>query len=275
MLNIFKKFNIEYFAFVSSDILRPANERLFCSVPSPAQVIFMLFPYYCGDANGKISAYGAVHDYHSFARTVFCELEEYVKKSYEGVFVRGFTDHSPFLECEGASMAGLGLLGDNSLLITEKYSSYVFIGELVTTLSKEQLKNEGIPEGTGKIKECLHCSACERACPSGCLQRGCADLCVSAISQKKGELNPEEIRLLLECDSIWGCDRCQWVCPFTVNAKRNGSIYTPIDFFKSSYIEGDPCEIIKNMDNDTFSLYPFAWRKRRTIERNIDIIENK
>lgn len=274
MRKIFEKFSIDHYAFVSADILREANSRLFSQMPDGAQVIFMLFPYYCGDCDKKISAYGAVYDYHHFAKNVFSLLEEHISKKYPERFVRGFADHSPYLECEGAAMAGLGVMGKNSLLITKKYSSYVFIGELVTTLTKEELTLEGIPEGNGKVQKCIGCSACETACPSDCIRLCDRSFCLSSISQKKGELSIKEAAFLKEGKSIWGCDKCQQVCPYTQAAIENGTICTPIEFFKDSYIGKDPAKAIREMNDEVFSRYPFAWRKRKTVERNIAIIED-
>ncbi len=272
MRDILSKFNIDTFAFIEAEKCKVANERLHSALPEGCNVIFMLFPYFCGNCDGKISAYGAVHDYHFFAREVFSLLEKYFSENFPEDFTKGYADHSPFLECEGAAMAGLGVLGDNSLLITEKYSSYVFIGELVTTVSREKLLSLGIPEGNGNIEECLHCNSCKSACPSRCAGSIDRDNCISSTTQKKGELTYDEIQFVKSGGSIWGCDVCQEVCPYTIKAKRKNTIYTPIDFFKSSYLGKDPEKQIPQMDNDTFERYPFAWRKRQTVERNINIL---
>ena len=269
---VFSKFNIDSFAFIGAEKCSVANVRLHDSIPEGCNVIFMLFPYFSGSCNKKISAYGAVWDYHFFAKEVFSCLEDYFSNAFPGCFAKGFADHSPYLECEGAARAGLGVLGDNSLLITEKYSSFVFIGELVTSLSREELISIGIPEGDGNISSCLHCGLCKKSCPAQCIASSDRDGCLSALTQKKGELTPEEIQKLKDSGCIWGCDVCQTVCPYTKKAKENGTIYTPIDFFKGSYLGDSPEKVIPEMDKETFERYPFAWRKRPTIERNINII---
>lgn len=275
MKDIFSKFNIDSYAFLPSSSLRPANVRLFSQLPENTTVIFMLFPYFSGDCEGRISAYSAVFDYHSFAREVFASLESFVSAHFPDRYAKGFCDHSPFLESEGAARAGLGVLGDNSLLICEKYSSYVFIGELVTTLTREELLSLGIPEGAGVISECIHCSACKAACPAKVASPHTREGCASDISQKKGELSDSEAALLSKVGSAWGCDICQKVCPYTKAAAERGTLYSPIPFFRDSYISGDPLSIIPKMDGETFCRYPFAWRKRAPVERNIEIINKK
>lgn len=272
MLDILSKFNIDSFAFISAEKCKIGNARLYCALPEGCNVIFMLFPYFSGNCDGKISAYGAVHDYHFFAREVFSLLENYFLENYPESFTKGYTDHSPFLECEGAASAGLGVLGDNSLLITKKYSSYVFIGELITTVSREDLISMGIPEGDGNIGTCLHCGACKSACPSKCAGSSDRDNCISSVTQKKGLLTYDEIQIIKNGRSIWGCDICQEVCPYTKKAKEENTIYTPIEFFSHSYLGKDPEKKIPMMEKNDFERYPFAWRKRATIERNIDIL---
>ena len=271
--DILSNFNIDCASFVPASLCRAANQRLFSAVPENANVIFMLFPYFCGDADKKISAYGAVYDYHGFAKEVFASLEAYVNEKYPGRFVKGYADHSPYLECEGAALAGLGIIGKNSLLISEKYSSYVFIAELVTTLTADELICEKIPEGKGEIRYCEGCDACVAACPAGCAGSDSRENCISHLTQKKGELSESEIALIKKGGSVWGCDTCQYACPHTKKAIKNGTVYSPIPYFIDSYLGDDPVLKIKQMDDNTFSLYPFAWRKRPTIERNISILK--
>ncbi len=274
MRSVLEKFNIDSFAYLPASLCRSANMRLFSALPSIEElnVVFMLFPYYCGDCRNAISRYAAVYDYHFFAKEVFLSLEEYTKSKYPGAFAKGFSDHSPFGECHGAAMAGLGVLGKNSLLINEKYSSFVFIGEFIVSLSPKELESEGIPAGQGFVRECPDCKLCARSCPAGCVGVKERENCISAITQKKGVLSEDEAKALVKGASIWGCDMCQDACPYTKSALEKGTIYTPIGFFRDSYLGENAVDSIKAMDDSVFSLYPFSWRKREVIERNIDII---
>lgn len=269
---------IEEFAYIPKESCKAANLRLYSSLPESCNVVFMLFPYAAEGTLQKreLSAYGAVPDYHGFAREVFAALENYVENKYPGRYARGFSDHSPFLECEGAALAGLGILGDHSLLISEKYSSFVFIGELVTELTDMELEAEGIKKSSlSAPKKCEGCGQCQKACPKGCAGTKERTYCISSVTQKKGELSPEDTEIIKEGGSIWGCDICQLVCPHTKKALQAGTVYTNIPYFKDRPIKENPSEEIKKMDPEVFSLYPFAWRKRETVIRNINIIEGK
>jgi len=69
---------------------------------------------------------------------------------------------------------------------------------------------------------------------------------------------------------LWGCDLCQSSCPHNKNPKL-----TPVEFFHRDRI---PCltrEILDNMSDEDFEKRAFAWRKRKTIERNLEILYKK
>jgi epoxyqueuosine reductase QueG len=141
----------------------------------------------------------------------------------------------------------------NSLLITEKYGSYVFLGEIVTDLK--------INTNHTEYKSCIGCKKCIIACPSKAISETDFNekACLSAVTQRKGELSAEEKKLMKECGCIWGCDICQDVCPMNKNAAK-----TEIEEFLSSanpYISAD-CEL---------SHRAYEWRGRKVIERNINI----
>jgi epoxyqueuosine reductase QueG len=93
--------------------------------------------------------------------------------------------------------AGLGILGKNGLLLNEKYGSYVFVADLVTDIHPEKLDAV-----SAKAYEfCRGCGACLRACPTGVLRRESQE-CLSAITQKKGELSEEEKALMKKRDFV-------------------------------------------------------------------------
>ena len=110
------------------------------------------------------------------------------------------------------------------------------------------------------------------ACPCGCIGENGKPKseCLSAITQKKNELSDFEIKLMLENGSIWGCDICQNVCPYTKNAS-----YTSIEYFKNDVITLLNKDTLNGLNDDDFKLRPFAWRGRNVISRNVDIYENR
>lgn len=229
-------------------------------------VIVFLIPYYT-EKPENFSAYAAARDYHLYIR----ELEERLAPAfgalYPGYRFQCFADHAPIDERHAAVTAGLGVYGKNGLLLTEKYSSYQFIGEWITNAPPELL---GQPE-IFSLRTCPGCGACLAACPTGIL-RGEGKECLSAITQKKGELCEAEAALLRKCNTAWGCDICQEACPYTRRATRSGSIQTPIPFFREECIYRLDGETLSSLTGDRFRARAFAWRGKKTVERNVRIL---
>ncbi|SCJ91322.1 Epoxyqueuosine reductase [Anaerotruncus sp. 2789STDY5834896] len=173
------------------------------------------FPYAHPPAfGGNISCYAAVPDYHRVIGDQLAQLAQQLAKATGHPFVP-FVDSSPLDEVALAASCGLGIVGDNGLLITRQYGSYVFIGELITSCP--------LPRRTAALFRaggCLHCGACQKVCPGGAIADGavCTDRCLSHISQKKGELTGWEQRLVAGSELLWGCDRCQLCCPMNRQA---------------------------------------------------------
>ncbi len=269
---ILKSKGIESFAAIAVKDCLPCNMRLYDGIPKDGYAVFMLFPYYCENKNSRLAAFASVPDYHLFSRELFIELQEYIKGKYGEVFARGFADHSPLDERDGAAKCGLGIIGRHGLLISEKHSSFVCIGEFVCALSDSQLEAEGIEVRCGEIKYCEDCGKCLKACPSQCAD-GDKSRCISAINQKKGELSEEEKDALRKSGSIWGCDVCQLSCPHTERAKKAGTLYSKIPFFTQNVIVGDESDI-EALTDEEYSRYTFSYRKRNVMQRNIDIIKS-
>lgn len=225
--------------------------------------VIMAVPYYtiaCDAPERNISAYAAARDYHRYFAGLFDRIIPRLKNADPTHHYAGFTDHSPIDEVHAAVDAGLGVLGDNHLLLTNPYSSYVFLGEIVTDSPLDYPIPSPAPEG------CRHCGACRRACPQ---MRGETEYCLSALSQKKGVLTADEQEILRKHTLVWGCDICQEVCPYTIEAKRNGTIYSPIPWFSEEIITHLSTEQLDDMTDEAFEARAFSWRGRKTILRNL------
>ena len=259
----FRKENIEYYATLSyKDLRQSAPEIMKRESFSPKSVIIYLLPYYGGETV-NLSRYAASLDYHLALREVNRGLSELILSHRPDAALKGYGDHSPIDERDAALKGGLGILGKNGLLINEKYGSYVFVGDLVTDIPPEELS----ATPARPYEFCSGCGACLKACPTGVL-RGESLECLSAITQKKGELSDFEISLMRENNTVWGCDLCQSSCPH--NKKPE---ITPIKFFRKDRI---PCltrEILDNMDKESFEKRAVAWRKRKTVERNLELLK--
>lgn len=268
---VFSDENIEFFAavpFEACEILRSdIITRRGIDISRLKSAVIFLVPYIAGDgAEGNISLYARSLDYHSFCNTLFSRICARLEESYGKRFL-GFADKSPLSETYTAACAGLGVIGDNHLLINEKYGSFVFIGEILSEVSAEELGY--IPHDLSP-KGCLHCGKCKSACP---MTESGMD-CLSAVTQKKGELTEEEKAYILKNGSAWGCDICQTSCPLVRRAIDSG-VKTPIEFFYDRRINFLTSDEVNAMSDEEFVSRAFSWRGRKTILRNLALFEEQ
>ncbi len=261
----FEEEKIGHYAALPYTALRVTNPAIMEREDFTARtVILFLLPYYAGET-GNLSRYAASLDYHLLIRELTAKLCARLESLFPGARSKGYGDHSPLDECDAALRAGLGVLGDNGLILNPEYGSYVFIADVITDVPPEAI---GAGEPSGK-RFCEHCGACRRACPTGIL-RGEGSDCLSAITQRKGELDEEEKALMRRFHTAWGCDLCQTCCPHNKNPKP-----TPLAFFYRERVENLDRAFLDSLDKAAFSRRAFAWRGRRTVERNLDILEEK
>ena len=250
---------IEYYSILAYDDcneLRPdiiAREGFI-----PRSVIVFLLPYYAGETV-NLSCYAASLDYHIAIKELTDALISRLSLEFPDNHFRGYGDHSPIDERHAAVIAGLGIKGDSTLVINEKYGTYVFIADIVTDVPPELLG--AVPPQP--VKTCSHCGACRRACPTGILRSEC-DKCLSAITQRKGDLDENEVEIMRKFDTVWGCDVCQTVCPYNRNPQM-----TPVEFFHKDRIECLTSATLSSLSDEEFKRRAFGWRGRKTVERNL------
>lgn len=228
-------------------------------IPENAKsVLVALFPYYLGEEayeNSNISRYAVVPDYNDCIKDVLQQAAEQLKTAFPDAEFEAFCGNSPLPEIFAAQKAGLGAQGRNGLLLTERFGSWVFIGEIITTLS--------LPAASTELTLCDGCDLCIRACPSGALTIDGfnAQKCLSAISQQKKPLTPEQEALIRSTGCAWGCDICQKACPKNIGAQK-----TEIDLF----LQGIK---LRAEHGDDLQGRAYGWRGANVIERNLDLFD--
>ncbi len=244
--------SIEYFCFRPISEAEIINSRLLPDGMETA--IVFLIPYRTEKTPCEYLAHFAkVKDYHGYAKELFERIIPKLNLLYPQNRFFGFADHSPINERKLALKGNLGDMGDNGLLINEKYGSFVFIGEILTDTFFE-------PFAYTEKKLCTHCGKCTFVCPKN-LANG---KCISEISQQKRK-SETDLYILRQTRTVWGCDICQNVCPVNETAELS-----PMEYFYKDQI-AHPLDIVK-MSNETFLKYPFSYRGRKTIEENINNI---
>ena len=238
------------------------DEQSFSSLSVQIFAIPYLSP--AADEVGRnVSAYAVCEDYHLFVRELADALIPALRADFPGHRFALFADHSPIGEIEAAVAAGLGVRGKNHLLLTERYSSYVFLAELVTDLALTPTPSPLPPE----LRVCHGCDRCIKACP----MTAEGGECRSALTQKKSPLTARESDMLTRFSSVWGCDICQEVCPYTSHARARGTIFSPIPFFNRNTLAHVDAAVLDAMSDEQFSRRAYAWRGRDTIRRNVEL----
>jgi epoxyqueuosine reductase len=147
-------------------------------------------------------------DRYAELRTKLERLGERIGGEY-----RVLVDENQHVDREGASRAGVGFYGKNTLLITRRHGSWVVLGTVVTTAEIERTAPLDL--------DCGSCTRCIDACPTGALDDpGVLDStkCLSYWSQAPGAV-PAEYREEMG-SFVYGCDICQDVCPWNRGTEK-------------------------------------------------------
>lgn len=261
---IFGKEKIEYVSVLNispDDIRRPdILERKGMKRDDVKSAVVFLIPYYVNDGKGNVSRYARSRDYHIYFEDLRVRLENSLKTEFGGEYA-GFADKSPIEETSLAVKAGLCIRGDSYVVINEKYGSYVFIGEILSTNEAGRLGYDGNVKSAGT---CEHCGMCRKACPM--INENMP--CLSEITQKKGILEKSEEEYIRKYGYAWGCDICQDVCPHNKNVAE-----TPIGFFRDGRIKNMDKKLLEEMDETEFRSRAFSWRGRDTVIRNAKLFD--
>lgn len=162
---------------------------------------------------GRVSQYARGADYHRVLRTMLDNLVSELRERIDEPFdARVFVDTGPILERDLAVAAGLGWIGKNTMLLHERLGSYLFLGEILTTLE--------LAADSPATPHCGNCTACLDACPTRAFPEPYkldASRCISYLTIEHRDEIPAEFHEQIG-DWVFGCDICQEVCPFNNHA---------------------------------------------------------
>lgn len=234
-------------------------------MPEGKTILSIAFPYHHREEevlNG-FSTYTKRLDYHRVVKGYLEQIKVFIENL--GGKAMTFVDSNTLPERYIAYLAGVGFIGKNNMLITKKYGSYVFLGEIITDLEVNS-KEERTQAEMLAYKECGSCERCLKECPTKSINKvQCnPNICLSYLTQKK-ELSEKEMKLLK--GNIFGCDYCQLECPYNIKAMAsNIEAFRRLDFME------EQAEIYAKMDNAFFkqklSGTSCGWRGKNVIRRN-------
>jgi len=162
---------------------------------------------------GYISVYARGRDYHEVMKGRMKQLAGWLH-ARSGAAVKVFVDTAPVLEKPLAQRAGLGWQGRHTNLVSRRFGSWLFLGEILTDLA--------LPRDRPETDRCGSCRRCITACPTGAITgpyRLDPRRCISYLTiEHKGAI-PAGLRPMMG-NRIYGCDDCLAVCPWNKFAQR-------------------------------------------------------
>ena len=156
---------------------------------------------------GNISVYARNRDYHDVMKGMLKHLAQFVATRFKAE-VKVFVDTAPVMEKPLAEQAGIGWQGKHTNLVSRAQGSWLFLGEVYTTLE--------MPGDAPHANRCGSCTACLAACPTAAFPapyRLDATRCISYLTIEHQGAIPLEFRAAIG-NRIYGCDDCLAACPW-------------------------------------------------------------
>ncbi len=156
---------------------------------------------------GNISVYARNRDYHDVVKGLLKHLAQFIASRF-GPAVKVFVDTAPVMEKPLAASAGLGWQGKHTNLVSRAHGSWLFLGEVYTTLD--------LPPDPPHADRCGSCTRCLRACPTDAFPapyRLDATRCISYLTIEHRGPIPAALRPAMG-NRIYGCDDCLAACPW-------------------------------------------------------------
>ncbi|KRQ88000.1 Epoxyqueuosine reductase [Caloramator mitchellensis] len=233
------------------------DAKTFISIAIPYKTIDIDYskPYFSKSSMGI--------DYHKVVSKKLELIKNYLMDEFGANSVY-YCDTGALHDREIAKKCGIGFYGKNTNIYTEKYGSYVFLGELITDMY--------IEPDIEKLSKCGECDICIKACPVGAIEKPYyvnSQKCLSYVTQKKELLTENEMNSMGL--RIYGCDICQDACPFN----KSIGISNIIDFLPNDWNININIEKFLTMSNkefkETYGKISGGWRGKKILQRNLII----
>jgi epoxyqueuosine reductase len=256
-------------AYMENHFDKRLNPKLL--VDDCKSVISLLLNYFPSEEQNsysyKISKYAYGQDYHFVIKEKLKELLNTIQSKIGDVSGRAFVDSAPVLDKAWAAKSGLGWIGKNSNLITQKVGSFYFIAELIIDLELEY--------DYATTDHCGTCTACLDACPTDAIVAPYVvdgSKCISYFTIELKDNLPIEMKGKFD-DWAFGCDVCQDVCPWNRFSKpHNEPLFNPNPELLS-FSKRDWDEITNDTFNKVFKNSAVKRTKFEGFKRNINFLK--
>lgn len=240
-------------------------------VDGAKSVISLLLNYYPSEHQNKdsykISKYAYGQDYHHVIKEKLKELLHFIQTEIGEVSGRAFVDSAPVLDKAWAAKSGLGWVGKNSNLITQKVGSFYFIAELIIDLELEY--------DTPTTDHCGSCTACLDACPTEAIVAPFVvdgSKCISYFTIELKDNLPQEMKGKFD-DWMFGCDVCQDVCPWNRFSKPHNEPLFQANSDILNFSKSDWEEITVDTFQKVFKNSAVKRTKYQGLLRNINFLK--
>ena len=240
-------------------------------VDGAKSVVSLLLNYYPEQLQNsdsfKISKYAYGEDYHFVIKDKLKEFLYSIQSNVGEVSGRAFVDSAPVLDRAWAAKSGLGWIGKNSNLITQKVGSFYFIAELIIDLDLEY--------DNPTTDHCGSCTACIDACPTEAIVSPYVvdgSKCISYFTIELKENIPTEMRGKFD-HWAFGCDVCQDVCPWNRFSKAHSEPLFNANPEMLSMSKKDWIEVTEETFRAVFKKSPLKRTKFQGLKRNIDFLK--
>ncbi|WP_046175451.1 tRNA epoxyqueuosine(34) reductase QueG [Domibacillus indicus] len=255
--------------FEEKDIEKRTSPSLLLDQPRSIIAIALAYPSKLeegpkgkkGERRGLFCRASWGEDYHIILRKKLELLEKFLQEKLPDAQFKSMVDTGELSDRAVAERAGIGWSAKNCAIITPEFGSYVYLGEMLTSIPFE-------PD-TPIESQCGTCTKCIDACPTGALVQGGqlnSQRCIAYLTQTKDFL-PKEFRKHLG-NRLYGCDTCQTVCP--ENKKKHVLLHeemTPEPEQVKPLLE--PLLSMSNKEfKERFGRMSGSWRGKKPIQRN-------
>ena len=162
--------------------------------------------------NGNVSCYAQGADYHDVIKKNLKRLARAIVAQF-ACEVKVFVDTAPVMEKPLAEQAGLGWQGKHTCVVSRDFGSWLFLGEIFTTLP--------LAPDAPETDHCGSCTSCLDICPTQAFtaeRELDARKCISYLTiEHKGHIDRQFRKDM--GNRIYGCDDCLAVCPWNKFAK--------------------------------------------------------
>jgi epoxyqueuosine reductase len=236
---------------------------------SVISLVLNYFPAATQNADSyKISKYAYGKDYHFVIKEKLKELLNTIQDEIGAVSGRAFVDSAPVLDKAWAAKSGLGWIGKNSNLITQKVGSFYFIAELIVDLELEY--------DHATTDHCGTCTACIDSCPTEAIVAPYVvdgSKCISYFTIELKDNLPIEMKGKFD-DWAFGCDVCQDVCPWNKFSKPHNEPLFNASPELLSYTKKDWEELAEDTFNQVFKNSAVKRTKLEGFKRNIQFLKS-